>query len=240
MDHNMTVKIDGIDVTTYGLKPLRIPPRVYPTERTRTHNIPGRLEPLIERTGEYDLLTLPVEFFFYGDDPDVAVAALMAATRLEFGRTPDWSYPCSVIDRVEIPRWIMKSWNKFTVRFVCSPFMRETVPTKITTTTGTLSVGANKGDRPGLPVIRLEVPLAAGGVRDVTVTVSGHGQILLSGIAANANRIYQIDSEARAVSDDIGGVWTHHMWGGFPELTGNETVQSSISRFEVEPHWRKL
>ena len=234
MDHNMTVKIDGIDVTTYGLKPLRIPPRVYPTERTRTHNIPGRLEPLIERTGEYDLLTLPVEFFFYGDDPDVAVAALMAATRLEFGRTPDWSYPCSVIDRVEIPRWIMKSWNKFTVRFACSPFMRETVPTKITTTTGTLSVGANKGDRPGLPVIRL---ILSDSAVNVTVTISGHGQIELGDLPAGT---YLIDSEARAVSDINGGLWTHQMWGGFPALTGNETVQSSNSRFEVEPNWRKL
>lgn len=232
MNHDMTVTINGTDVTGWGLKPLRIPPVTRAAERIETHTIPGRPEPYIERTGELEMLRLPVEFFFRGTDPTEAVDHLMGAKTIAFGANPAWLYDCAVVDRVEMPRQIVKEWHKFTVTFMCHPLQRQATPVLYQTANGSLTVPVNPGNVSAHPTIVLTVP------SKMTVSVEVGAQDFE--LYEVPHGMYTVDCEARIVRNQLGGNYTNSFWGEFPViLDGATAVTANVNVFTVRPNWRR-
>ncbi len=232
MNHDMTVTINGTNVTDWGLKPLQIPPVTRAAERIETHSIPGRPEPYIERTGELEMLRLPVEFFFWGNDPTEAVDHLMGAKTIAFGENPAWLYDCAVVDRVELPRQLIKEWNKVTVTFLCSPLQRRATPAVYQTANGSLTVPVNAGNVPARPTIVLTVP----SVMTVSVEVGAQEFELFEILPGT----YTVDSESRTVRNQLGGNYTNSFWGEFPEIhDGPTAVTANVNVFTVRPNWRR-
>lgn len=238
MNHDMTVIVNGEHTIDRGIQALRIPPVTIAGERYETHYIPGRSEPYLERTGELEMLTVPVEFYYKNEEPERAAEFLQSARTLEFGRMPGWLYNCQVLDRIEIPRGIIKTWNKFTVRFLCYPLMRESYPIELTSHSGELWIGRNLGNVSAQPTITLVVP------EEDTVTVrlsSEYGdaaEFELRGIPAGE---YIVSSELGGVCDTAGVNRTQYLWGDFPVISwgGNTFIEASVDDFTVRPNWRR-
>ena len=238
MDHNMTVIVNGEYCADKGIKVLRIPPITYASERFETHYIPGRSEPYIERTGELEMLTLPVEFFYGGDEPELAAEFLRSARTLEFGRTPGWHYDCRVLGRIEIPRGILRRWNKFTVPFLCWPLMREAAPTEVTTASGEMWLGRNQGNVPAQPTITLTVPVTGTVVVRLEGEFGGVQEFELHDIPAG---VHTVSGELGGVYDTEGNNTTKYLWGDFPVISweGDTFITADVDAFTVRANWRR-
>ena len=139
------------------------------------------------------------------------------------------AYEASVLDEIQWSR--AKYGEKFcdtaTIKFVCQPYMVESVDSVLTfTATGDI---LNPGSATALPLITVE------GEGDSTVTVAGTEMTIASmtpGVPVN-------------IDCANGYVWTASgatsITGGFPELpmgASSVVFGSGVTKVTITPHWR--
>ena len=156
------IKINGTDVRDWGVQVLSLPPLSLAREKIEEIIVPGRPEPVYQKTGEFDAKNMSVGLHIDSPDPMAAAYQIMAATTVEFSNDPGFIYDCVIPDQMSIPRQIL-NWHNFTVVFRCSPLKRMAHEP---TYTGEFSVKGTEIARPRIALTAGDVPA------DVAITVA--------------------------------------------------------------------
>ena len=219
------IKINETDVRDWGVRVLSLPPLSLAREKIEETIVPGRPEPVYEKTGEFDAKNMAVGFHIDSPDPMAAAYQIMAATTVEFSNDPGFVYDCVIPDQMSIPRQIL-NWHSFTVVFRCSPLKRMTDEPIYT---GPFLVQ-------GTEIARPQIKLAAGDVPvNTTVTVADQEMIV-------QNVTGEIVIDCLAEKAWSGGTEiTNYTLGRFFELKPGSTADFSASNAtiaEIKPNFR--
>lgn len=227
ISYSADIFIDGVAISTLGLRVLRLPALEIPKRRVSKIVIPGRADTLTETDGSYEPLEKTATLFYQGDDPLGAIGVLRSGKRVTFSNEQDFSYDYRIDDRQTLPRMLL-DWHRFEWKFFCQPLKRQAVPELRTGTSMTLT---NPGNESARPVIEIT------GSGNVTLTVGA--QVIT--LAAIGTAPVTIDSENRTIVQS-GASAAHKMTGPFPEIPAGATVSISVtgtvSAMKVWPNWR--
>jgi len=218
---------NNIKAKDMGVNVISLPPIQLSTERVEEKEVEGRDGTLTETDG-YTADTKPVECDFRGADTQRILQWLKGNGEVIFGNIDDRYYKARINNVVPLDQVIENQIYDFPIQFRCQPFgyLLEGKNTKILTTGTTLK--HNKCTYKSLPLITIY------GTGACTVTINGR--------AFNITEIggsITIDSDIELVLNGKGG----YMEGLFPYLEPGENKISftgTITKFEIEPHWRAL
>lgn len=205
------IKINGVDISTWGVRVMKLPPITIAQERILEYRIPGRAEPLTERTGEYDPKKMVAEIHIDSDDPAEAVYKMLAAQEVEFSNDSGFLYDCMIIDYLSLNRQIL-NWHTFPVAFRCEPLKRLVSETEYT---GPFLV---QGTEAAKPVITVSINSPT--LINADITMAGASLII-----QNVTGEIIIDTPNRTVWSDGQNI-TNRAYGEFPLLTPGGTVEA--------------
>lgn len=160
------MKLNGTDISNYGLYLLTMPPVVKAQKRVRHVVIPGRSGHLTKWDGDYESYTKEPELYCSGSDLSVALEALRNATQIEFDNDAGFVYDVSADEIIEASVEGGK-WYRITARYTTQPLKRLATEEPLT---GATIVLTNTGNVPCKP--RIEIT-ATGIVTVNNITVTG-------------------------------------------------------------------
>ena len=198
------MKLNGTDISDYGLYLLTMPPVVKAQKRVRHIVIPGRNGHLTRWDGDYESYTKEPELYCSGSDLPAALEALRNATQIEFDNDAGFVYDVSADEIIEASVEGGK-WYRINARYTTQPLKRLATEESLT---GTTVVLTNTGNVPCKP--RIEIT-ATGTVTVNDITVTGVTGTLV------------IDNHLGLVYDDAGNAFGR-MTGDLFEVSGGLTI----------------
>lgn len=220
------IKINGTDVRDWDVRVLSLPPLSLARERIEEIIVPGRPEPVYEKTGEFDAKNMAVGLHIDSPDPMAAAYQIMAAQTVEFSNDPGFIYDCVIPDQMSIPRQIL-NWHNFTVVFRCSPLKRMTHEPIYQ---GAFVVTGTEPARP-------RITLQAGGSVPVDVEVTIDGQELTIQNVTGEIVVDCLNEKVKSDGVDI----SNRVLGRYPRLTPGTTAEATIvnaTLISIEPNFR--
>ena len=160
------MKLNGTDISNYGLYLLTMPPVVKAQKRVRHIIIPGRSGHLTKWDGDYESYTKEPELYCSGSDLSVALEALRNATIIEFDNDAGFAYDVSADEIIEASVEGGK-WYRINARYTTQPLKRLATEAPLI---GATVVLENTGNVPCKP--RIEIT-ATGTVTVNDITVTG-------------------------------------------------------------------
>ena len=181
------MKLNGTDISEYGLYLLTMPPIVKAQKRVRHIVIPGRSGHLTKWDGDYESYTKEPELYCSGSDLPAALEALRNATAIEFDNDAGFVYDVSADEIIEASVEGGK-WYRIKARYTTQPLKRLAAEEPII---GTTVVLENAGNVPCKP--RIEIT-ATGTVTVNDITVTGVTETLV--IDNHLGLVYDGDGNA--------------------------------------------
>ena len=160
------MKLNGTNISNYGLYLLTMPPVVKAQKRVRHIVIPGRSGHLTKWDGDFESYTKEPELYCSGSDLAVALEALRNATAIEFDNDAGFVYDVSADEIIEASVEGGK-WYRIRARYTTQPLKRLAAEEPII---GATVVLENTGNVPCKP--RIEIT-ATGTVTVNNITVTG-------------------------------------------------------------------
>lgn len=224
-----TMTVDGVNVTTYDLYLLKIPPVVKPEKRVRRITIPGRSGYLTEWSGDYEQYVKEPELLYSGSDLNEALAFLRSASLLVFGNDPDYAYEVRADEKMETR---MEKSGLYTIKvaYITQPLKRQA--TEAVHADDTSYSLTNLGTEPAYP------KLVVTGAGEQTVTVAS--QTITIDFAIGGETI-TIDSLNGQIYDATGANAWNKVTGDLPVIPVSAsaiTVSTTGTELTVYPNWR--
>jgi len=221
--------INSVDIATYDLLILKVPPIISPQRRVRNISVPGRSGVLREWSGDYEAYTKKPEFLYKGESLSDAMDFLRNATLISFENEPEYCYEVSADEVVESERG--KAGEMYIkCRYLTQPLKRlVNEPTLDEETTYTVT---NIGNEPALPKIIVT------GSGEQTVTIGS--QTLTIDFAIGGETI-TIDSLNGQIYDAYGASAWSKVTGNLPTIPVSEssiTISTTGTALTVYPNWR--
>lgn len=221
--------VDGVNVTTYDLYLLKIPPVVKPEKRVRRITIPGRSGYLTEWSGDYEQYVKEPELLYSGSDLNEALDFLRSASLLVFGNDSDYAYEVRADEKIETR---LEKSGLYTVKvaYITQPLKRQATEAVHADAT-TYSI-TNLGTEPAYP------KLVVAGAGEQTVTVAS--QAITIDFAVGGETI-TIDSLNGQIYDTGGANAWNKVTGDLPVIPVSSsaiTVSTTGSALTVYPNWR--
>lgn len=159
------MKLNGTDISNYGLYLLTMPPIVKAQKRVRHIVIPGRSGHLTRWDGDYESYIKEPELYCSGSDLSVALEALRNATTIEFDNDAGFVYDVSAEEIIEASVEGGK-WYRINARYTTQPLKRLAAEEPLI---GATVVLENTGNVPCKPRIEI-AKTGTVTVNDITVT----------------------------------------------------------------------
>lgn len=211
------MKLNGTDISNYGLYLLTMPPIVKAQKRVRHIVIPGRSGHLTKWDGDYESYTKEPELYCSGYDLPAALEALRNATQIEFDNDAGFVYDVSADEIIEASVEGGK-WYRISARYTTQPLKRLATEEPLI---GATVVLENAGNVPCKP--RIEIT-ATGTVTVNNITVTGVTGTLV------------IDNHLGLVYDGAGNAFGR-MTGDLFEVSDSLTIIGS-AEMTVYPNQR--
>ena len=160
------MKLNGTDISNYGLYLLTMPPVVKAQKRVRHIIVPGRSGHLTKWDGDFESYTKEPELYCSGSVLPAALEALRSATQIEFDNDAGFVYDVSADEIIEASVEGGK-WYRIIARYTTQPLKRLVTEEPII---GATVVLENAGNVPCKP--RIEIT-ATGTVTVNAITVTG-------------------------------------------------------------------
>lgn len=223
------MKIDGVDIATYDLTLLKVPPVTKAEKRVRRITIPGRSGFLTEWSGDYESYVKEPEFLYTGSDINEALDFLRSASLVIFPNEPDYAYAVRADEKIDAVRE-RSGIHKITVSYITEPLKRQATETIYADLT-TYSV-TNPGTEISYP------KLVVAGAGEQTVTVAS--QAITIDFAIGGETI-TIDSLNGQIYDATGANAWNKVTGDLPVIPVSAsaiTVSTTGTELTVYPNWR--
>ena len=117
-------ELDGRKSTDFGVYVETYPSIVLPSEKVKTHQIPGRHGDLKEREGAYASIILTIDCFARRLDHLNEFSAWLRDFKwFRMGKYPHFAYKASMISQIDIMQVMKGRENRrFPIVFDCQPF----------------------------------------------------------------------------------------------------------------------
>lgn len=218
--------IDGVDIATYDLTILKVPPVTKAEKRVRRIKIPGRSGFLTEWSGDYESYVKEPEFLYTGSDINEALDFLRSASLVIFPNEPDYAYEVRADEKFDAVRE-RSGIHKIKVPYITEPLKRQATETIYEDLT-TYSV-TNPGTEPSYP------KLVVTGAGTQTVTI---GSTTITLDFALGGETITIDSLNGQVYSDGENAWSK-MTGDLPVFpVSTFTVSTTGTALTIYPNWR--
>ena len=221
--------INGVDVSTYDLYLLKIPPVVKPERRARKITIPGRSGYLTEWSGDYESYTKEPELLYFGSSLNDVMDFLRTAHTVTFGNEPTYAYEVRA-DEVVSSEWGKGGEYIIKVAYETQPLKK--LATEVVLEDDTTYSLTNLGNEPAYP------KLVVTGAGEKTVTV-GADTITIDFDALGET--ITIDSLNGQIYDAGGANAWSKVTGDLPVIPVSAsaiTVSTTGSALTVYPNWR--
>lgn len=221
--------INSVDIATYDLLILKVPPIIRPQRRVRNISVPGRSGVLREWSGDYEAYTKKPEFLYKGESLGDAMDFLRNATLISFENEPDYCYEVSADEVVESERG--KAGEMYIkCAYLTQPLKRlvnEPILDEETTYTVT-----NIGNEPALP----KIIVTGAGTKTLSI---GSDEITIA--FAIGGETITIDSLNGQIYDANGASAWNKVTGNLPTIPVSEssiTISTTGTALTVYPNWR--
>ena len=223
------MKLNGIDISEYGLYLLKMPPVIKPPKRVRRITIPGRSGHLTEWSGDYESYTKEPELYCAEADLQTALEALRNATCIEFDNEQGFVYDVSADEVIEaaVEGGV---WYRITARYFTQPLKRQAAETIYKDATSYTIT--NPGNEPAYP----KLVITGAGAKTVTI---GTQTIPIS--FATLGETITIDALNGQIYDEAGNNAWNKVTGDLPVIpvsTSAITISTTASALTVYPNWR--
>ena len=102
--------IDGVDIATYDLTLLKVPPVTKAEKRVRRITIPGRSGFLTEWSGDYESYVKEPEFLYTGSDINEGPGLSPVRLLVIFPNEPDYAYAVGADEKITVRvGWYIRS-----------------------------------------------------------------------------------------------------------------------------------
>ena len=212
------MKLNGTDISNYGLYLLTMPPVVKAQKRVRHIIIPGRSGHLTKWDGDYESYTKEPVLLYTGSDVNAALEVLRNATAIEFDNDLDFAYDVSADEIIEAVRERSGAY-KIKVAYTTQPLKRLATEEPII---GATVVLENAGNVPCKP--RIEIT-ATGTVTVNDITVTGVTGTLV------------IDNHLGLVYDGAGNAFNRMSGNLFEAATSLTILANGVMTVYPQQRW---
>ena len=221
--------VNGVDISTYDLFLLKIPPVIKPERRARKITIPGRSGYLTEWSGDYESYTKEPELLYFGSSLDTVMDFLRSAHTVTFGNEPTYAYEVRADEIVSSEHG---KGGEYIIKVAYETQPLKKLATEAVSEDATTYSITNLGNEPAYP------KLVITGAGEQTVTIGAQTVAIDFAIAGETITIDSLNGQIYDASGD--NAW-NKVTGDLPVIPVSSsaiTVSTTGTVLTIYPNWR--